>query len=55
MSPSGGGRQGEGLSLEEALFEKLKVKAAKVNIAVHPLNPPPAGETLKAISEKEYT
>jgi hypothetical protein len=52
VSPTGGGRQGEELSPAEALFEKLKVKAAKDNIAIHPLIPPPAGDTLKATSEK---
>jgi hypothetical protein len=44
MSPSGGGQQGEELSTKEAIFAMLKVKAAKVNIAIHPLTPPPAGD-----------
>jgi hypothetical protein len=30
----------------------LKAKAAKVNILIHPLTPPPAGDTLKLTSEK---
>ena len=43
---------GEELSLEEAIFAKLKVKAAKVINSIHPLIPPPAGDTLKLILEK---
>ena len=35
---------GEELSLEEAIFAKLKVKAAKVINSIHPLIPPPAGD-----------
>ena len=52
MSPSGGGQQGEELSTKEAIFAMLKVKAAKVNIAIYPLIPLPAGDTLKLILEK---
>jgi hypothetical protein len=38
------GTTGGGAKRERGLFGKLKAKAAKVNIAIHPLIPPPAGD-----------
>ena len=47
MSPSEVGRQGEELSAKEAIFAKLKVKAAKVINSIHPLIPPASGGYFK--------
>jgi hypothetical protein len=47
------GTTGGGTKRERGLFAKLKAKDAKVNIAIHPLIPPPAGDTLKLTFKKE--
>jgi hypothetical protein len=39
MLPFGRGLQGEELSAKEAIFAKLKAKAARSDIAFHPLTP----------------